>query len=246
MQFNVNTTATVKFTNKLEKIQKSALPVAIRSTLNDAVFDVKTRTMPESAKSKFVQRRKNFFTANSKFEGAKGFSINSMKATVGFYENKLTNAATNYAVKDLEQQEHSGTIDGKAFIPMNPARVGGKGAVRANARLKAVREKGIINTSNAKGVNYGQMFIKSVIHAGVGGYVLGMFNGKEILWRVNSINRTDSGQLKLTALYSVQAGRSVHVEKTEFMKEASLRTESRLPEFYAKNANKQLQKYYDK
>lgn len=43
MQLNVNTDATVALTNKLEKLHKSAFPVAVRSTLNSAAFDMKKR-----------------------------------------------------------------------------------------------------------------------------------------------------------------------------------------------------------
>lgn len=250
MQFNVNTSAVIKYTNKLEKIQKSALPIAIRSTLNDAVFDVKTRTMPQSAQQKFTQRRKNFFTANSKFDSAKGLSINSMKATVGFYENKLTNAATNYAVKDLEKQERGGTINEKQFIPMAPARVGGEGNVRPNARLKAIKNHGIIVARNLSGgKTKAEKFIRAMYKAGPGGFVLGgTKKGENILWRINSLptGLSHGTGLDITAMYDYSKGRNVHVEKTAFMKEASLRTAKRLPDFYAKNANKQLQKYYDK
>lgn len=250
MIFNINTDATVKFTNRLEKIQKVALPIAVRSTLGDLVFDVKTRTMPQGVQQEFTQRRKNFFTANSKFEPAKGLSINSMKATVGFYENKLTNASTNYAVKDLEQQEHGGTINEKQFIPMKPARVGGKGNVRPNSRLKAIKDHGIIVARNLSGgKTKGEKFIRAMYKAGPGGFVLGgTKKGENILWRINSLptGLNHGTGLDITALYDYSKGRSVHVEKTEFMKEASLRTAKRMPELYAKNANKQLQKYYDK
>jgi hypothetical protein len=248
-KLNINTDAVVKYTNKLEKIQKSALPIAIRSTLNDAVFDVKTRTMPASAKTEFEQRRKNFFTANSKFDPAKGLSINSMKATVGFYENKLIDQSTNYSVKDLEQQERGGKIDGKSFIPMSPSRIGGTGNVRPNARLKAIKEKNIVVSRNlSKGKSKAEKFILAIYKAGPGGYVLGGdTRGENILWRVNSLSSVlKTKKLDITPLYDYVKGRSIKVNKTDFMKEASLKTAKRLPEFYIKNAQKQLKKHYDK
>lgn len=250
LKLNINTGALVKFTNELEKINKSALPVAIRSTLNDAVFDIKTRTMPQSAASEFTQRRKNFFTANSKFEAAKGLSINSMKAAVGFYENRLTDSATNYSVKDLQQQEHGGTIHEKQFIPMAPARVGGKGNVRPNARLKSIKQHGIIVARNLSGgKTKGEKFIRAMYKAGPGGYVLGgTTKGENVLWRINSLPTgiNHGSGLDITALYDYSKGRSIHVDKTEFMKEASLKSASRLNEFYRKNASKQLKKHYNK
>jgi hypothetical protein len=133
LKININSDAVVAHTNRLEKMHRSALPVAIRGTLNDAAFDTKTRTMPKSA-NQFKKRSPNFFKANSKFEKAVGFDVNSMKSIVGFYENKLTSKSTNYSVKDLEQQEHGGTIKKKSLIAMRPARSNNK-LVRPAFRL---------------------------------------------------------------------------------------------------------------
>ncbi|MBL4809315.1 MAG: hypothetical protein JKY43_04565, partial [Phycisphaerales bacterium] len=49
VEFNVNTDAVVSLTNKLEKLHKSAFPVAVRGTLNSAAFDVKQKSMPAFA-----------------------------------------------------------------------------------------------------------------------------------------------------------------------------------------------------
>ena len=58
MQLNINSDAVVKFTNTLEKLHKSGLPVAIRESLNNAAFDVKKRTMPKAAGDTFKERSK--------------------------------------------------------------------------------------------------------------------------------------------------------------------------------------------
>lgn len=245
---NVNTDACIGLTNKLEKINRSALPLAIRDSLNMAAKDVKQVTMPASARSEFTQRQKNFFTANSRFEYAQGFNINSMKATVGFYENKLANASTNYAVKDLERQEHSGNIGGKSFIPLSTARIGSKGNVRSVFRLKKIRERGIVNARNQTGANKKEKFIKAVFKAGPGGYVLGStIKGENILWKVNSLSSNlKTKKLDLTPLYDVSKNRSVKVNATHFMKEASLLSAKKMEGFYIANAQKQMKKYYGK
>ena len=51
MILNVNTDAVVALTNKLEKLHRSAFPVAVRSTLNSAAFDMKKDTILKSAKT---------------------------------------------------------------------------------------------------------------------------------------------------------------------------------------------------
>ncbi|KKL54819.1 hypothetical protein LCGC14_2261580, partial [marine sediment metagenome] len=81
---NVNTDKVVVFSNKLEKLHRSAFPIAIRGALNNAAFDVKKNTMPVSAEKEFTIRRKNFFKANSRVNMAKGFNVRTMQAMIGF------------------------------------------------------------------------------------------------------------------------------------------------------------------
>jgi len=65
-QFNINTDAAVVMTNKLEKMHRSALPVAIRRTLDSASFDVKQRSLLLNTEKTFEQRKKTFFKATSR------------------------------------------------------------------------------------------------------------------------------------------------------------------------------------
>lgn len=250
LRLNINTDAVVGLTNKLEKLHRSALPAAVRGALNDAVFNVKTKTMPAEAQATFKQRQPNFFKANSKFEKAEGFNINRMRSTVGFYENKLTNQATNYAVKDLERQEGGGQIDGKAFIPMRQAR-GGRGLVRANARIAAIK-KGLVNAQKVKSSrNAKQRLIRAAIKAkelhGGNAFILGnRVGGSQTLFKVNKIVGLNSGKLfmKLTPLYRVKKDRTIRVEKTGFMQRASMETAMEIDKFYIRQALRQLDKFW--
>lgn len=263
MQLNINTDAAVIFTNKLEQLHKSALPSAIRGALNRAVFDVKKTTMPQEASASFQSRQKNFFKANSKFENAKGFNISTMQSTVGFYSNNLL-GNDNYAVKDLEQQEHGGDIGGKAFIPMKAARVGGKGKVRANARLAdLISNKKIVSASKTKSVGtrfLKQKFIRAAIKAKSlnpdNAFVLGNIkNGSQTLFRINELWTGTRGanqgfgsrklMIQLVPLYRVKRGRHIHIGKaTGFMKRASLSTSIKMEEFYIIEAKRQLAKLF--
>ena len=238
MQLNVNTDAVVAFTNKLEQLHRSAFPVAVRNTLNSAAFDMKKDTILKSAKDNFTQRKPSFFKANSRVETAKGFDVKKMSSTVGFTGN-------SQAVDDLEKQEKGGEIGGRTFIPFggkggaNPARSGnsyGKN-IKPNARLKSIK---IVDSTKAKGKNNKEKFIKSVIHAGVGGFVLG--NTNNILWRVNSIKGMRKGELKLTPLYTFKKGRDVNVKATHFMKEATEETIKKIDKLYMEQAQKQFDK----
>ena len=134
---NIDNRAVVAFTNRLEKMRKSDLPVVINQTLNSVAFDVKQRTMPNSAKSNFVERNKSFFKSSSRVKKSSGFNINNMKSEVGFIGSG-TKAA---AVRGLEEQERGGTIGARDFIPMNPSRVGTSEnkQVKAANRIKSIR-----------------------------------------------------------------------------------------------------------
>jgi hypothetical protein len=238
MQLNINTNAVVAFTNKLEKMHKSALPSAIRGALNNTVFDVKTKTMPTESKSTFVNRQPNFFKANSRFEKASGFNMKQMKAQIGFIEHGLK-GRNNYAVQDLQEQEHGGAIDRKSFIPLKAARISGNNNknIRSNARLSSI--KNIVNAKKVNGKNNKQKFIHGIAEAGKGGFVL---SGKT-LWKIDSFKKIKNKTVfKKTALYSFRKGRKVRVKGTHFMQNASLKSGSKIEGFYILEAQRQIQK----
>lgn len=241
MQINVNNNEVVKYTVKLEKLRKSALPNAIRGTLNDAAFDVKQKTMPVQAKADFINRSPNFFKANSRVEKAVGFDVNSMRSTVGFIENTLR-GENNFSVKDLEQQEHSGNIKGKSFIPLDSARQGSvhNQLVKPANRLSKIKNK-IVVAMHGSGSKK-QQFVKGIIKAGIGGFVLGgNTKGQNTLWRVNSIG--EGNRFGLTPLYDFRKSRSVHVDETGFMRTASVNSANKLNKFYIAQAQFWINKY---
>lgn len=244
MQLNINTNEVVKFTAKLETLRKSALPNAIRGTLNDAAFDTKTKTMPTQAKADFINRSPNFFKANSRVEKAVGFEVNQMRSVVGFIDTGLR-GENNFSVKDLEQQEHSGIIRGKAFIPLDPARQSGYTTlVKPANRLTAILNK-VVVANKMSGGSKKQKFIQAIYKAGQGGYVLGSnIKGENILWRVDSLDPNEAlKRFSLTPLYDYVKNRGVHVDETGFMRTASLNSAEKLNAFYIAQANYWITKY---
>lgn len=240
MRININTDGLVALTNKLEKLHKSALPSAVRGTLNDAVFDVKTNTMMRSSANAFENREKNFFKANSRFENAKGFDIKTMESNVGF----VSRGGNNYAVEDLEQQEQGGQINKKSFIPTVFARKGGtkKGLVRPNARLSSI--KNIINVRDSVGKNAREKFVIAAAVAGKGGFVL----RGNLLFRIETAPKsnlkTRTTTFKALPIYSFKKDRKVKVDSTHFMEKATLITAKKLEQFYYKQGERQLAKVW--
>ncbi len=236
---DINNDKVVVFTNQLEKLHKSALPVAIRTALNSAAFDVKQDTMPRSAEKHFINRSRNFFKANSRVEQAQGFDIDKMKSTVGFVTSKLR--GSDQAVEDLEEQEYGGSIEGRSFIPMDTARGGSKvKSVRPGNRLSKITN--IINAAKVSGRSKKQKFVKAAIRAGKGGYVLGNFN-PQILYKITSITRRGNVMIiKKKPLYSFESGRAIKVSKTGFMRSATLKSNRKLNDFYIKQAKRQIER----
>ncbi len=242
--FNINSSAAVVLTNRLEKLRKSALPNAIRNTLNGAAFDVKQRTMPSSAGKHFINRKQNFFRANSKVFMAQGFSMTAMKAVVAFVPYNAE--YNNFAVRELEQQEHSGTIHHRTFVPLNFSRSGQSlaGQVLPSNRLKAVRR--LVDASKYKGRNKKEQFIKAAVYAGKKGFVIGNL-GKKTVFRINTIKRDKDGKTIIgkTPLYSFSQGRSVRIKKaTHFMREASFQSAGKITKIYHAEAMRQINRVF--
>ena len=70
---NINNDAVIALTAKLERLNKSALPSAIRSTLNDSAFLMKQKNILESAKNNMTVRNQSFFKRYTGVKRATGF-----------------------------------------------------------------------------------------------------------------------------------------------------------------------------
>lgn len=260
MVININSSAVVAFTNKLEQMQRSALPNAIRGTLNRAAFDVKQRTMPLSADRHFEKRSPNFFKANSKVQMATGWNVSEMKAVVGFISHNLK--YNNYAVKELEDQEYGGEIEKRAFIPIDEARSGGNATpVRPGNRLRAIKGtagslSSIPDASKFSGRSKKEKFLRAALSSGsydIGSHSLvgkryviggGFKTNRKTLYRVNAIDRIGGRmKVKVTPLYSFQEGRAAKIKNdTHFMREASLKSAANMEKYYIAEAERQFAK----
>lgn len=243
VHFDINNKAVVVLVNKLEKLRKTALPNAIRNTLNSAAFDVKQNTMPVSAEKNFEKRKPNFFKANSKVFMAQGRDVKGLKAIVGFTSSNAQ--YNNFAVEELEQQEHSGIINKRTFVPLDFARSGGSHSsqILPSNRLKVI--KNIKEASKATGVNRKQQFIRAAIAAGKKGFVIGNL-GKQTLFRIDNIKKVDGRTvITRTPIYSFKQGRSVRIRKaTHFMRSASYQSAKKINTFFIKEAKKQIEFHF--
>lgn len=247
MLLRIDDSALVKYTRDLEQVHRSALPNAIRSTLNDTAMDVKKVTMPKTSKEEFIERKATFLKSSSRVEFARGYSIADMKAIVGFIPKP---GDTSHAVEDLEQQEEGGDIDGRSFIALKEARTSRAWSkmVKSGNRLSKIRKE-IFNSGskNLHGVKSGkEAFTISAIYAGKGGFVLGNeknAKGNRFLYYINSVKKVD-GQTKVnsTAVYAVKSKRKAEVKATRFMRRASINSAGKMPMLFKKHAEIQLRR----
>ena len=244
MVFDVNSTAVRAHTETLRRISKNALPYAVQQTLSKAAFDVKKTTMPNEAKG-FTQRSPTFFKSTSTVKPAKWGTIDSMEAIVGFRPKTGNRKEAGGATEDLEQQEHSGKIGHRSFIPLKTARAGNNWNrnVRAALRMGRVRSK-IINAKNSRARTEKAKFLRSAAHAGAGGFVIGnktSSGGNKLLWVITKVWREKGHtRFKGMPIYSVRNNRSVHVKATHFMQKASVKSADKMNMFFIEAAEKRI------
>lgn len=250
MIFEIDSSAVDKYAKQLTQLHRSALPIAIRNTLNGAAFNVKQGTLLEFAKKNFVNRDKNFFKANSTVKMATGFDIAKMESIVGMHEKNLA-GNNNFAIKDLEQQEHGGKIGGKTFIAMRGARTGRNTnkKVRNNARMGSIPDR-VTSVNRRSASSKSQQFIRAAMYSlkHGDGYVLGhqTKGGGRTLWKIDSVSinlKNRRMKLKATALYNVKSNRSVSVKGKHFMEKAAEKSAKGMPIRFKREAEKQIKKY---
>lgn len=240
------------FAKKLALLPKQALPSAVRNCLNDAAFNMKTKTLPESGDKNFTNRTKTFFKANSTFKKAVGFDMNTMHSVVGMSSDRLKDKSNNYAVRDLEKQEHGGSINKKAFIPMKQSRVGNSNnrVVKSGNRMAVINDQKITSLNRGSSPNRKQQFIRAVIYAKSkeDGLVLGhrTKDGGRTLFKIDEVSqniKTRKLRLKMKPIYNVKNGRKINVKPTHFVEEAANKTKKMIPLLFKEAAEFQFNKH---
>lgn len=223
LALKIDSSACINAAYALTEINRSALPVCVRQTLNQASLDVKL-DVSDNDKNPFVHRHKTFFKASSHIDYAKGFDVNTMRSAIGFMPNPNKKTANDFSVQDLEQQENGGQIGGKAFIPTKAARRSGqyKKSVMERFRMSEIGNSILNSDDNTKGKTNAQKFILTAIlankmnkNSNVGNrFVIGTTKtGRKFLFNINSIKfgtpYKDNTIVNSTAIYSVKKGRHI-------------------------------------
>lgn len=242
---DVNNKDVVQFTNKLEKVHKSAFPVAVRSTLNDLAFDVKKVSLIKKYEKTFIVRDKFFIKRYSGVDKATGFNVNVMESKVGIIPG------SSIAARNLSKQETGGVVKRRDFIYHDKARV-------AASRRKKVRKGNYL--SSLEHVN-GAPSVRRRSRAAnfVAASVVGMQTGKPVMWKtrkgninmlfnVSKVSFSGKGKnrkvnVRSQEIATYEQGRTSALKARQFLLPASLETLKNTKMIYARNAKKGINKY---
>ncbi len=233
----------VGLTVKLNSLSRSAFPVAVRQTLNDAAFDVKQKTLDTSATKNFIRRSPNFFKRFSGVNKATGFSVSAMRAEVGMTAMGQSTAQT--AIDHMNQQEGGGGIKGGIDYL--------KGS-RGGSNLRKVAKSNYLKKSNVLTGPYRRKgtaksnFIASAYAALKTGKLMKFkaASGKIFFSQVTNMSTVakgrNKGKMTIKSKLVIQERGGITVKATHFSREAAMMTYAKLPSFYQAQAEKQFTK----
>jgi hypothetical protein len=225
--FDINMTEVIGFTNKLSKLHKSALPLAIRSTLNDAAFEAK-KVLPLVWDKNFTVRKMSFIKSHARVNKSPNtFNIKSMVSEIGILKGK------SKAGNRLAFQEVGGIIESH-FMPRDVARDG-------STRSGKISKRAYFQRNNIRKANNKQQFIKMA-------YMNAKSNKSDLIWYKDLVFNVDSfsssgGQLdiKYDVLYSTKESK-VSIEGRGFIRKSAKLAIPKMPTFYRKNAEFRIKK----
>lgn len=213
MRLDVNTDASIQLTAKLEKLNRSAFPSAVRNTLNETAFNTK-KLVPKNAKDKFTIRQSNLFTRFVLVDKASGFNVNTMVSKVGIDAN-----TKNKLAEGLEKQETGGVITGRKLLAHDKARISSS----PNKKVKQSNYLNKVSNVSRKGNRNKSKYV--MIEKG----------------SKRTIFETKNG--KLNPLYIVRNTNKTRVKTRPFMKPSANEASKNMEAIYNKQAEFQFKKY---
>lgn len=218
MQINVQIKDFAKYERTLNNLHRSAFPVAIRETLNEAAFYQKKMTLPKSWDDNFIVRHKTFLKSHSGVrKSVNTFEIDRMQSKVGTLDKDL-------AGKQLSLHETGGNINNRAY-QKNAARVGGS----INNRVRRVLRYKRFNAKKTPGAYIMSTRERGVIIRSKGGAILHFKGGDKNNWKNWKTLYTQKDTVKL--------------KKESFNVPAAKMTQIVIPKLFYREFSKRLKKY---
>ena len=235
----------IKLTVKLDKLHRSALPSAVRNTLNNAAFQTK-KEIPIQGAKRFITRRKTFLKAFSTVDKANGFKINSMVSMAGINSKKGADIAN-----ELEKQEFGGNLDTSRLVPHDDARIS-RSKERRLKRKNRLNKLEAHKASKAYRSHRGtkkSKFVAAVMSTAASGkkYMLLENKGTGMIYELKGLKRSKGSRgarFKLKKVFYLKKADNANVNGRGFIRAAKTEASKKINIFYKKNAEYQLKKHW--
>lgn len=241
---DVNTDASIVLTNKLERLNRSAFPSAVRNTLNQVAFDMKREHLPKSFKKNFKPKSGTmpYYKKSIGIDKANGFSIKDMKAVVSLLDP--SNKVDKRFVEGLYKQEKGGVIDdGLRYLK------GARGnRVRGRVLTENYYDKNnvISGRSKRKGTRKSK-FVARVYRSIKEDKPMFLNSMKgNFLVKVKSFSsnyKTKKLDIKFTFIAMERKVKKTTLKRTYFTKEAGIEASKTMDKIYSDKANYQFKKH---
>ena len=224
---NIDSKEIQNLANKLKTLHRSAMPVAVRETLNDVAFLDKKEFITKAFDDNFTIRKKNFIKSHIGVQKSPNtFNMNQMVAKAGVIKGK------SLAGNQLVAQEEGGKVPNRELLNLTTSRV-------ANSQNRTVKGKNRISKIKIpkKRITRKIDFYKEAALVGVGGIV----KFRHLIIRVDRIS--SRGAIKSTALYSYRPSKKVvKINRNPFLAPSGQMAAKKMPAIFNKRANKKLLK----
>ena len=244
MKLDVNTDAAIQLTAKLERLSKSAFPSAVRNTLNECAFDMKSKELPKSFKKNFKPKSGtiSYFKKSLKVDKANGFNIKNMKSVVGLLD--ASNPIDRRFVEGMQKQEGGGIIDdGLRYLKY--AR-GGRVNGRVISENRYDRTKVITGRSKRKGTRKSKFVARAYASLKTGKPIfMNTMRGNFLVKTSNVSSNISSKKLEFKFDFIAMSRKKVKtkLKSTKYNYEASIETFKKIEKFYKEKAEFQFKKY---
>lgn len=243
MRLDVNTDASIQLTAKLEKLNKSAFPSAVRNTLNQCAFDMKSKEIPNSASKNFNLKSgtKTVIKKSLLVEKANGFDVKKMSSKVGF--NESSSVTLNAFIKGLEKQEKGGSFD-DGLRYLKGAR-GGRISGKVRSENYYDKSKVISGRSKRKGTKKSKFVARAYASKSSGKMIFMDSMKGNFLVKVKSISKDKQGRInmKLNFVMMDRKPNPSKVKATNFVREAGEKQSKQIERIYTQKAQFQFKKY---
>lgn len=247
-RMNVNTDAAIILTAKLERLNKSAFPSAVRSSLNDASFSMKQKEILGSAKRNMTIRNPSFFRKFTSVKRATGFDVNSMYSEVGFKNTDPNPIKGKKAIEGMESNEVGGSDDTGAMY-LGKARA--SNSLKKKVRVKNRYDRKNLAQGHIKSIRNTKKGKRSSVMAMIASYeekkpvFIRAKSGIAYVVEVKEMNYnmiTKKRTFKVDFIMRSRKKNVANAKATHFIKESAIATSKNMDDFYLRNATFQFNK----